>query len=165
MPLDIEIRAIPLDDSLLSIRQAVLWPDKALSSLRVEGDENALHFGCFLGRNLSEEKLDNKLVSVASIYITQHTARLRKFATLANYQHQGIGSTLLSYIVDLIGTKNVSYFWCDARESATLFYEKFGMQKEGDIFYKSMIPYYRMSKDITNTYSAPNNLKTNQHKG
>ncbi|EGG95188.1 acetyltransferase, GNAT family protein [gamma proteobacterium IMCC1989] len=150
MPLDIEIREIPLDDRLLGIRQTVLWPDKALSSLRVAGDENALHFGCFLGRKLSE----NKLVGVASIYITQHTARLRKFATLADYQHQGIGSTLLSYIVDVIGTKDVSYFWCDARASATLFYEKFGMQKEGDIFYKSTIPYYRMSKEISNTYSA-----------
>ena len=153
MPLDIEIREIPLDDRLLGIRQTVLWPDKALSSLRVAGDENALHFGCFLGRKLSEEKLENKLVSVASIYMTQNTARLRKFATLADYQHQGIGSTLLSYIVDVIGTKDVSYFWCDARASATLFYEKFGMQKEGDIFYKSAIPYYRMSKDITNIHS------------
>lgn len=152
MPLDIEIRAIPLDDSLLGIRQTVLWPDKALSSLRVEGDENALHFGSFLGRKLSEEKLANKLVSVASIYIAQNTARLRKFATLADYQHQGVGSTLLSYMLDVIGTKDVSYFWCDARASATLFYERFGMQKEGDIFYKSAIPYYRMSKDITHTH-------------
>lgn len=39
-------------------------------------------------------------------------------------------------------TNNTKYkIWCDARLEAAKFYERFGMQKEGEIFYKDVIPY------------------------
>lgn len=69
----------------LSVRQQVLWPYKPLMSLKVDGDENATHYGAFV---------DGSLVCVASIYILDNVARLRKFATLPDYQERGISQNL-----------------------------------------------------------------------
>jgi ribosomal protein S18 acetylase RimI-like enzyme len=134
-----EIKTVSSDDVLLSVRQAALWPDKPLAFSRVEGDEDAQHFAYYI---------QEKLVSVASLYTDDTRVRLRKFATLPSFQQRGIGSLLLSHIINEITQSGAHYFWCDARDSATVFYEKFGMKKEGDIFYKSGIAYYKMSKAL-----------------
>lgn len=119
----------------LAIRHQVLWPGKSESFCRVEGDESAWHLGALI---------DDQLVSVASVFFEGSTARLRKFATLAAYQKQGIGSAVLQRIVDELPSRSVRYFWCDARESALGFYQRFGMKPEGQRFYKGDIPYFRM---------------------
>jgi len=90
--------------------------------------------------------ISNKLVSVASIYIENKNARLRKFATLNSYQKIGIGSKMLYFILDILKNNEINYFWFDARKSAIGFYEKFGFELEGKEFYKSGILYYKMSK-------------------
>jgi len=101
----------------------------------VSGDEDALHFGA---------TLDSKLVCVASIYLQGEQARLRKFATLQDYQNKGIGSEVLSFILATLKEKGITYFWCDARESALGFYEQFGLKAEGPVFYKADVSYYKM---------------------
>ena len=129
----------------LAIRQKVLWPNKNQEFCRVTGDEDASHYGVLI---------DQKIVSVASVYpdITtpnKQTARLRKFATLAPYQNQGIGSFVLRHIIDVLKTDGVAIFWCDARESAIEFYQRFGFKVEGERFYKSDIPYFKMQMSIS----------------
>ena len=42
-------------------------------------------------------------------------------------------------------TSGIDYFWCDARKSAVGFYQKFGLDKQGEEFTKSGIPYYKMA--------------------
>jgi len=42
----------------------------------------------------------------------------------------------------------IRYFWCDARESAIGFYRRFGLQADGERFYKSEVPYFKMSKSV-----------------
>jgi len=120
----------------LPIRHAVLWPDKPLSFCKVEDDETAKHYGAYI---------NNQLVCVASIYIDEQTARLRKFATLADFQGRGIGSQMLAYIIDELKKLEINLFWCDARQSAQSFYQRFGLKKQGAIFEKSGIPYYKMA--------------------
>lgn len=120
----------------LAIRQAVLWPQKSVDFCRVEGDESAQHFGAFV---------EQKLVSVASVFIDGDSARLRKFATLPNYQNQGIGSAMLTHIITELKQSNMQQFWCDARESALGFYQRFGLQVSGTRFYKSDVAYFKMS--------------------
>ena len=132
------IRCITWEDAM-PIRHQVLWPTKSPKFCRVEGDESAQHYGVYIG---------DDLVSVASIYITGNTARLRKFATLEAYQGQGIGSDLLRYVLNDIAKSDVNRFWCDARASAAVFYKKFGLQQAGNKFYKVDIPYYKMSAEI-----------------
>lgn len=115
----------------------MLWPAKPIDFCRVAGDAEALHFGALHS---------GQLVAVASIFIDGQQARLRKFAALPAYQGRGIGSTLLRHILDTLHTHSITYFWCDARATATTFYERFGMQVEGPRFYKADVAYFKMSK-------------------
>lgn len=97
----------------IPIRHEVLWPNKTPEFCHVEGDELAQHFGLFI---------DECLVSVASIYLDNGAARLRKFATLNHYQGRGYGTALLQHILEALKADGVRLFWCDARESAIGFY-------------------------------------------
>ena len=121
----------------LPIRHQVLWPDKPEAFCMLDGDEQAWHFGAMI---------DGHLVGVASVYVDGNSARLRKFATLAEYQRQGIGSALLNHALSFACLQGMSHFWCDARESALAFYARFGLCPEGERFYKAEVPYFRMSR-------------------
>ncbi|OED71358.1 GNAT family N-acetyltransferase [Vibrio splendidus ZS-139] len=121
---------------VIPVRHPVLWPDKPASFCIVEGDEQATHYGAFVGE---------LLVCVASIYIQDNEARLRKFATLPDFQGQGIGSNVIEHAISNLKDLNIQYFWCDARTTALRFYQKFGMAVEGSEFEKSGVAYYKMS--------------------
>ncbi|CAH0538966.1 GNAT family N-acetyltransferase [Vibrio marisflavi] len=133
-----EIRAIDLQQ-VLPIRHQVLWPNEPIEYCIVDGDETAEHFGAFL---------NNKLVCVASIYLDNTHARLRKFATLPAYQTQGIGSAMIQFIIHFLSNKQMTRFWCDARESALPFYQRFNMKEEGNRFYKNGVPYFKVSLNL-----------------
>ncbi|MEG3221731.1 GNAT family N-acetyltransferase [Vibrio gigantis] len=122
--------------AVLAVRHQVLWPDKPMSFCRVPDDDQATHYGAFVGE---------MLVCVASIYIQGHEARLRKFATLPEFQGQGIGSNIIEHSISNLKDLNIRYFWCDARTTALGFYQKFGMAAEGSEFEKSGVRYYKMS--------------------
>lgn len=122
-------------EQALPIRHQVLWPNKTIEECRVEDDEIGHHFGVYIGQDL---------VCVASIFIDGKTARLRKFATLEAYQGKGIGSAVLHHIVRFLKQHSVQVFWCDARESAMSLYGRFGMQSQGERFYKGDVPYRKM---------------------
>ena len=130
------IRVIQWQDAL-PIRHKVLWPSKPALFCKVEDDELAQHYGVYI---------DDKLVSVASIYIDDNRARLRKFATLSEFQGQGFGSYLLTHIFNNLKEKKVTHFWCDARVESCGFYTKLGMKTKGEQFYKSDLPYIIMER-------------------
>ncbi len=119
----------------IPLRQQVLWPTKPPEFCQVDGDEQALHFGAYL---------DNKIACVASIYIDGDIARLRKFATGEPFQGRGIGSAMISHILVQLKNINTKIFWCDARESAMSFYQRFGMKPMGKRFYKAEVSYFKM---------------------
>ena len=123
----------------IPIRHQVLWPHKPPEFCHVEGDLEAMHFGAFI---------DNELVSVASVYLMSDKARLRKFATKEAYQHQGIGSNMLTTIIQSLRSHDVKVFWCDARESAVNFYRRFNMQPYGERFYKDDVAYFKMQVSL-----------------
>jgi len=129
------IREISWEETI-PVRHRVLWPDKPTQFCHVGYDNDGWHFGFYL---------DQELVSVASVYPNNDSARLRKMATLEEVQGQGIGTELLEHIITTIRNKGIRHFWCDARETVTEFYERFGMQSEGKRFYKSNVPYFKMS--------------------
>jgi len=129
-----EIRVISWEQTI-PLRQSVLWPDKPAEYCYVEGDDEGLHFGVFI---------KGVIVCVASVYLTLNRARLRKFATDVNYQHQGIGSKMLTHIIMSLKTREVDYLWCDARETATNFYKRFGMNSCSERFYKADVAYFKM---------------------
>ncbi len=99
---DLVIQNIHWRDTI-PIRHQVLWPAQLPEFCHVDGDENkeTLHFGAFV---------DSRLISVASIYVHESDARLRKFATLKSYQGQGVGTALLKYILSDLKAGNIRYF-------------------------------------------------------
>lgn len=122
-------------DTALEIRHRVLWPHLAPDASRVEGDEFAHHLGAYCGETL---------VGVASIF-NDNGARLRKFAVLDEFQGQGVGRQLLESAIQFAQHMAVRRFWCDARVSATQYYQRFGFETEGDVFYKKELAYTVMA--------------------
>ena len=123
----LQIRAIKWQLAL-PIRHQVLWPNKPEQFCKLDSDENALHFGVFV---------KEKLVCVASVFINEKQARLRKFATLGDYQGQGVGTKLIQFILSELKGMKIITFWCDARKTAIGFYTRLGMKQEGKEFDKS----------------------------
>lgn len=124
---------------VLPIRHKVLWPNEPASFCKVDGDETANHYGVYL---------ENKLVSVASVYINGNTARLRKFATLVECQGGGLGTKLIVHIIKSLKNRGIKIFWCDARKTATGFYQKFNMVQQGGEFDKSGVLYVKMQVQL-----------------
>jgi len=139
----LNIRTIDWHDAL-PIRHKVLWPNKPESFCKIEGDESALHFGVYI---------KGLLVCVASIYINDSSARLRKFATLVEYQGQGIGSKLIAHILNQLKLSDIALFWCDARTTAVGFYQKLGMEQQGKEFEKSGVLYFKMAVQLNYSLS------------
>lgn len=129
-----EVKSISWQETI-PIRHSVLWPNEDASYCNVEGDDGAWHFGVLIA---------GEIHCVASLYIEDKSARLRKFATLQQSQGMGLGSFMLNYLLTKLKASDVNYFWFDARESALEFYSRFGFNIEGSRFYKNDVPYFKM---------------------
>ena len=134
----IEIKKVQVDD-ILDIRHKVLWPDKSPDFVKVPEDDQAAHFGLCC---------EGKLASVLSLFPDAKSIRFRKFATLPEYQNQGLGSKLLTYVIDYSREQQYEKIWCDARSSAMKFYEKFGFEKFSESFFKEDVEYFKISKRL-----------------
>lgn len=126
-------------EETLNIRHKVLWPNKPVDFCKIDNDKEGIHYGLYV---------NNQLISVASIFLNNDSARLRKFATLPDFQGQGYGTKLIEFILEDLSRLKSKTFWCDARESAINFYKKFDMHQNGDVFYKSDVRYIVMERSI-----------------
>ena len=123
-----------------ALRHQVLWPDKPLAYVQLPEDADGHHFGVFEGESL---------VAVISLFVdARGEARFRKFATHPDFQGQGIGTALLTHVLGEAIRLGAHAIWCDSRQSAADFYRRFGMEPEGEIFYKGPIPYVRMQRRL-----------------
>lgn len=123
-----------------ALRHAVLWPDQPAAYVQLPDDATGQHFGAFM---------EGELVSVISLFVDgAGEARFRKFATAPAWQGQGIGSALLAHTIAAVAAAGATTLWCDARQSALGFYQRFGMQPEGAVFYKGDIPYQRLRRAL-----------------
>jgi GNAT superfamily N-acetyltransferase len=123
------------------LRHTVLWPDKPLTYVQLSDDESGQHFGAFV---------EGALASVISLFIGDDgVARFRKFATDPAWQGRGLGSALLRHVIAAAQAQDARVLWCDARESALPFYQRFGFRAEGNVFYKGSIAYQRLVCDLT----------------
>lgn len=132
----IQIREIAASETW-SLRQSVMWADKPLDYVKIDNDEEGLHYGLFE---------DQKLISVVSLFIENDRAQFRKFATRAAAQGKGYGSRLLAYLIDTAAQKGVHKIWCNARKDKTDFYKKFGLNETDRTFIKGGIDYVIMEK-------------------
>lgn len=117
------------------LRQEVLYPKGSLKDVMIADDFDAFHFGAYH---------DNLLIAVISLFPDIESFQFRKFAVRADYQKQGVGRRILEHVFRFSKIWNRDSLWCNARLTATNFYEKCGMQIVGVPFKKNGIPYVRM---------------------
>lgn len=134
--MSIEIKKVSVED-ILPIRHKVLWPDKPLKFVKVEGDEEGIHFGLYQ---------DSQLVTIISLFAEGKSMRFRKFATLPEYQNRGLGKMMMLCVIDYAKENNIERLWCDARTDALNFYERLGFIKFSEPFFKEDIEYYKIEK-------------------
>lgn len=139
--MSISIKEISAQETY-NLRHKVMWPNQSLEFIKLNNDENGIHFG--LWKN-------STLVSVVSVFIDAHSAQFRKFATLKSEQGNGYGSLLLNHILTVIANKKIEKIWCNARADKASFYEKFGMYRTSKTFIKGDINYILMEKKFNNS--------------
>lgn len=132
-----------------NLRQLTLRQHQPADELVYPGDddETTVHFGAYLS---------NELVGIASLYKDKMKGndepdswRLRGMATADNARGIGIGKILMEKCLDHAKHRNGKLFWCNARTSAEGFYEKFGMNRIGEIFYpENLGPHVIMKREI-----------------
>ncbi len=136
----VEVKEIGITE-VLEIRREVMWPDKEIDFVRVEGDQDALHLGLVV---------EGKTVSIISLFIEGDRLQFRKFATRKDEQGKGYGTFLLNHVIELSKKRRINYIWCNAREEKTNFYEKFGLKVTKKKFIKSGKSYVIMEKNNKN---------------
>ena len=134
--MNIEIREAKLAE-ILPVRHQVLWPEKPVEFVRVEGDEQGIHFGLYK---------DDQLVTVISLFEEGKSIRFRKFATLPGFQNQGLGRKMILHTIDYARERGFERLWCDARLDALRFYERAGFEKFSRTFFKEEIEYCKIEK-------------------
>ena len=116
------------------IRHQVLWQHKSFDDCGIDMDDQAgaFHLGAFKS---------DELICVASFFkqsqakfSEQHQYRLRAMATLSTAQNTGAARALLKTAFQILKVKDQDLLWCDARISATGFYEKLGFEKLGNSY-------------------------------
>ena len=124
------------------IRQKELNPELPLSEIKLEEDDSGIHLGLFH---------DNKLITVVSLFEYGDELQFRKFATDSNYQRMGFGKQMLAYILEYAREKQFKKVWCNARSSASKFYQIFGFQETDKTFSKNGIEYMIMELKLEYT--------------
>ena len=133
-----EVREVALE-TVLKIRREVMYPEESIDFVKLEEDIIGLHLGLYV---------NNKLVSVTSVFEKNGAVQFRKFATLIEEQGKGYGTALLQYIFDWAIAEGKRSIWCNARISATALYRKFGMELTGKPWQKYGIEFIKMEKQF-----------------
>lgn len=124
------------------IRQKELYPDLPLSKIQLDEDLNGIHFGLFY---------QDKLISIVSLFDCGDSYQFRKFATLKEFQNQGIGTILLNHIIKFAKKESKLNLWCNARVSAIGFYKKNGFVETDNTFTRDGINFVIMTKDLSDS--------------
>jgi phosphoribosylformimino-5-aminoimidazole carboxamide ribotide isomerase len=128
------IRKISAEDTL-PLRRDVLYPHESLAAVKVDHDEDGLHFGVFD---------QGQLVTVVSLFLGRDSAQFRKLATAPSAQGKGFGKAILAHLVDICKKEKIKLLWCNARDTAETFYDRLGYTTKGDYFIKGGITFIRM---------------------
>ncbi|MCE3200968.1 GNAT family N-acetyltransferase [Paenibacillus sonchi] len=125
-------------EAVWQLRHEVMWPERELDYVKLDDDDDGVHYGLFDGE---------RLVSAVSLFIDGKEAQFRKFATRTEQQGQGYGSRLLQHVLDEAERTGVNRIYCNARSYKAAFYKKFGLAEvPGTAFTKGGKEYIIMEK-------------------
>ena len=122
------------------LRQKVLYPAQKLYEMEMDEDLDGIHFGAFT---------NNKLIAIVSLFeVKSGDFQFRKFAVDAEYQGKRIGNELLTYITNFARNEGGKRLWCNARSTATGFYDKNGFSHTGEFFTRNGFDYEILEKSL-----------------
>lgn len=138
----------------LELRHRVLRPMQTLAECSYSGDkqEQTLHAGCYL---------DGELVGVGTIFREDREStggrkgwRVRGMAVSAEARGHGCGGAILEVLLAHAQAQSPAgeeaEVWCNGRANVEGFYQRYGFQREGDIFDVPPIgPHVLMVKHIS----------------
>ncbi|MFY4774985.1 GNAT family N-acetyltransferase [Metabacillus sp. RGM 3146] len=143
----LEIKQID-PEKTFEIRQRILRPNQTIEECKYEFNDHpdSFHAGAYV---------EQKLISIASFSKEQHPDvpgenhyRLRGMATMPGYRNRKAGSSVLFYAESILKSRNVSTWWCNARESVSGYYEKLGCFAIGELFEIKPIGMHRLMYKI-----------------
>jgi len=121
--LNLSLKIVKSDD-LLNLRSKILRNNLDPNLCRFPGDKeiNSFHLGAFNGNTLiggvSVMKNECKKKELPNCF------QLRGLFVDKEFQHNGIGKTIVNFVENRLRDSGVNYLWMNARESAVLFYLK-----------------------------------------
>ncbi len=131
------------------VRHEILRAGKPIETCFFDGDElpTTKHFGIFVNK---------KIMGVVSVFQNKNNTfnpdnqyQIRGMAVLEEAQKLGFGKQLVRHCETYVLEEKSSLIWFNARENATLFYEKLGYKKVGSSFLIADIGlHYLMFKKI-----------------
>jgi len=122
------------------LRKEILYPGEHLHHMAMEEDNHGYHFSAFT---------EKEQVAVVSLFQRGTDWQFRKFAVSVSAQKTGVGTQLLEYVTAFAVNEGGTRLWCNARLSATGFYEKFGFTQTGEVVHKNSFDYIIMEKAIS----------------
>jgi predicted GNAT family N-acyltransferase len=136
--MSIEIKQIvnPIDlDKAFAIRRQVFCIEQNVSE-EIEMDEFddvATHILAYIG---------DRAIGTARWRFTEDGAKMERFAVLKEARGKGVGEELVKYTLDKL--RDNDFIYLNAQESVIKFYEKFGFEVVGNLFYEADIPHKKM---------------------
>ncbi len=121
--MNLSLKIVKSED-LLNLRSKILRNNLDPNLCRFPGDKeiNSFHIGAFNGNTLiggvSVMKNECKKKELPNCF------QLRGLFVDKEFQHNGIGKTIVNFVENRLRDSGVNYLWMNARESAVLFYLK-----------------------------------------
>ena len=121
--MNLSLKIVKSED-LLNLRSKILRNNLDPNLCRFPGDKeiNSFHLGAFNGNTLiggvSVMKNECKKKELPNCF------QLRGLFIDKEFQHNGIGKTIVNFVENRLRDSEVNYLWMNARESAVLFYLK-----------------------------------------
>ena len=141
-PAAIDIRVVGWDDAaaaLLAVRIAVFVDEQGVPpELEHDAhDATALH--------LLATTADGRAVATARMLADGHIGRM---AVLPNWRGQGLGTRLLSRLIDIARKRELDGVYLHAQCRAESFYRRLGFVAEGDVFDDAGIDHRSMHRPL-----------------
>ncbi|NOZ75382.1 MAG: GNAT family N-acetyltransferase [FCB group bacterium] len=140
--MNVMVRRVNLNQ-VRPLRHRVLRPGRSYDTTLWDRDtdDDTAHFAAFS---------DSEIVAVGTVFPeayreVEKAARLRGMATAPEYQGKGYGFCILDAIVDHAREKlKAKILWCNAREIAFGFYERYGFRLVGDPFELPLVGWHKV---------------------
>ncbi|MFL6239168.1 MAG: GNAT family N-acetyltransferase [Actinomycetes bacterium] len=115
------------------LRRAILRPTRPPEASVYDQDDDAstAHFAAY---DESRRLIGCVTVFPEPVDDEPRAWRLRGMAVEADLRGSGVGAALLATAVDAVKAAGAPLLWCESREAAQGFYEKYGFVASGDLF-------------------------------